>query len=133
MPLASIRRHSEISWSPNSGISSSHNGGDGNLNDVMAFTQLTIRSKFCESVAIASQNGATKTSSSAVVMTTTASQRRCHSCCCTRSITGQVATTRVVAQIVAGKNGQTIQTEAAISPVTNRIARIIRTRSRLPS
>ena len=66
-------------------------------------------------------------------MTTTAAQRRCPSRRCTRSINGQVATTKVVAQIVAGRNGHRIQNEVAISPVTNRIARMVRTRSRWPS
>ncbi len=108
---------------------SSHTGGGGNLNDAIALAQPTMRSKFWVIVATASQNGPIKTSSRARVMTVTASQRRCHSRRCTRSISGQVATTSVVAQIVAGTNGHRIQNEVAISPATNSTARMVRTRS----
>jgi hypothetical protein len=45
---------------------------------------------------------------------------------------GQVATTRVVAQMIAGKNGRKIQKQAAINPVTNSTASVVRVRSEWP-
>jgi hypothetical protein len=39
---------------------------------------------------------------------------------------GQVATTRVVAQMIAGRNGHNIQNEVAISPPTKRTASVVR-------
>src|SRR5260370_42518267 len=46
---------------------------------------------------------------------------------------GQVATTRVVAQMTAGRNGRNIQKQAPISPPTKRTARVVRVRSEWPS
>src|SRR6266851_6808092 len=46
---------------------------------------------------------------------------------------GQVATTSVVAQMIAGRNGRNIQKQAAISPPTKRTARVVRVRSEWPS
>ena len=88
-----------------------------------------MRSKCCVIVAIASQNGNTKISSNAIVITATASPRLCQSRSWTCSMMGQVATTRVVAQITAGKNGHNIQNEAAIRPPTKRTASVVRVSS----
>ena len=88
-----------------------------------------MRSKCCVIVVIASQNGRTKITSSAMVITATASPRLCQSRSWTCSMIGQVATTRVVAQITAGRNGHKIQKEAAISPPTKRTARVVRVSS----
>src|SRR5215831_13487788 len=46
---------------------------------------------------------------------------------------GHVATTSVVAQMIAGRNGRSIQKQAAISPATKRTARVVRVRSDRPS
>jgi hypothetical protein len=46
---------------------------------------------------------------------------------------GQVATTKVVAQMIAGRNGRNIQKQAAIIPPTKRTARVVRVRSEWPS
>ena len=60
----------------------------------------------------------------------TASQRRPHSIACTRSMSGHVATTIMVAQITAGRNGRKIQNEVAMSPTMQSTASIVRVRSR---
>ncbi len=129
MPLFSIPRHRSATYPPTSGRLISQAGGGGSWNEASAFAQPTIRSKFWVIAATASKNGTTKTRSSAKVMIATASPRLFHSWRCTRSISGKVATTRVVAQMIAGKNGHRIQNEATISPATNRIASIVRTGS----
>ena len=88
-----------------------------------------MRSKCCVIVVIASQNGRTKITSSAMVITATASPRLCQSRSWTCSIMGHVATTSVVAQMIAGRNGHNIQNEAAISPATKRTASVVRVSS----
>src|SRR5215470_11582372 len=80
-------------------------------------------------VAIASQNGRTKITNRAIVITATASPRLRQSRNWTCSIIGHVATTKVVAQIIAGRNGHKIQNEVAISPPTKRTARVVRVSS----
>src|SRR5262249_921465 len=80
-----------------------------------------------------SQNGTTNTSKRAIVMTATAIPRIFHSRRCTCIISGQVATTSVVAQMTAGRNGRNIQKQAPINPATNSTARVVRVRSDRPS
>src|SRR6266446_615788 len=48
-------------------------------------------------------------------------------------MTGQVATTSVVAQMTAGRNGRNIQKQVPISPATKKTARVVRVRSDRPS
>ena len=49
-------------------------------------------------------------------MTVTATQRRPPARRCTLIMSGQVATTIMIAQMIAPRNGRRIQSEAAISP-----------------
>jgi hypothetical protein len=81
-------------------------------------------------VAMASDSGTTSASSRMSVITNTASARFPHSRAWMPSITGQVATTTMVAQITAGRNGLNIQNEAAIRPPMKRTPRLIWARSR---
>src|SRR5262249_36014826 len=127
--LAAMLSQSCAALSPNSGTALSHSGGGGSLKFCMAVAQPRILSKFSVIVVMASQNGMIKTSSSARVITATANPRRFHSRCWTRSISGQVATTSVVAQMIAGTNGRNIQTHAAIQTGTKRTAKVVRVRS----
>jgi len=81
-------------------------------------------------VAMASDSGTTSTSNRRSVITNTASDRFPHSRAWMPSITGQVATTTMVAQITAGRNGRNIRNEAAIRPPMKRTPRVIWARSR---
>ncbi len=64
------------------------------------------------------------------VITATASRRLPQSRAWIARITGQVATTTMVAQMMAGRKGRNIQNEAAIRPPMKRIPRVIWARSR---
>src|SRR5215469_552161 len=129
MPLVVAFAHSRAACSPKNGRPANQCGGGGRWNFANNPAQPTMRSKCSVIVAIASQNGSTKISNNARVITATASPRLFHSCRCTRSMIGQVATTSVVAQIKAGRNGHRIQNEVAISPATERTARVVRVSS----
>lgn len=48
-----------------------------------------------------------------------------------RSMTGQVAITTIVAEIIAGRNGRKLQSEAAINIPRSIIAKVVRVKSRL--
>ena len=78
---------------------------------------------------MASQNGTISTSSKASVITTTAGERRLPVKRCTFSISGQVAMTRVTAQMIAGRNGCITQKLAVIRPPMNSTTRVVRVRS----
>ncbi len=67
-------------------------------------------------VPMASQNGVTKITSSAIVMIVTARARLPHSFACTARMSGQVAMTKVIAQIVAGRKGCKIHRLVTIRP-----------------
>ena len=68
-----------------------------------------------------------------MVMTMTASARLFQSRAWILSISGQVATTIMVAQTAAGRNGCRIQNEAAVSPTIRKTAKVVRVRSCLMS
>ena len=89
----------------------------------------TISSAFWISVAMASVTGTTNSSSSITVITTTAGSLRCHRRACRRSISGQVATTIVVAQMPAPMNGRKTQNAARIKPAMNSTPSVVRARS----
>ena len=67
-------------------------------------------------VPIAADSGTTSTSSRTTDITVTASQRRPPAQRCTLISSGQVATTIMIAQMIAPRNGRRIHSEAAISP-----------------
>jgi hypothetical protein len=73
--------------------------------------------------------GTMKTRSRTAVIVSTASQRRFQSFVCTRSITGQVATTIVVAHSRANRKGLRIQIESAMRPPMNSTAKTMRAMS----
>jgi hypothetical protein len=81
----------------------------------------------------ASDNGKTSTSKRAIVMTTTADVRLPHNVAWIQRMIGQVAITIIVAQMAAGRNGQTTQNEARIRAPIKSTARVVRVRSRLIS
>src|ERR1700738_3242502 len=123
MPLAAAFAQAEAAYVPKNGKTASQCGGGGSWKAAKEAPQPAMRSKCCVIVAIASQNGSTKITSSAMVITATASPRLCQSRSWTCTMMGQVATTSVVAQMIAGRKGHNIQNEAAISPPTKRTAR----------
>ena len=81
----------------------------------MDFSPSTISSAFITIVPMASVNGTTNTSSRINVIAATASARRLHSRAWNQSMTGHVATTIIVAQMTAARNGRRIQNEVTIS------------------
>src|SRR6516165_11328993 len=109
MPLVVAFAQSEAACSPKKGKPVSQCGGGGNRNDAKEVTQPAIRSKCCVIVAIASQNGRTKITKRAIVITAIAIPRLSQSRSCTCIMMGHVATTSVVAQMIAGRNGHKIQ------------------------
>jgi hypothetical protein len=62
-------------------------------------------------------------------MTATAGARRPPHAPSTRRISGQVATTIIVAQMKAARNGERIHSEPAISPPMNSTESVVRARS----
>ncbi len=81
-------------------------------------------------VTMASDSGTTKTSSSVEVISVVASQRRPHSRSCSQRSAGQVATTTIVAQITAPRNGRRIHSEPRIStPIVSTLS-VMRASSR---
>ena len=68
----------------------------------------------------------------AEVMTVTARPRRPHSTPCTRSISGQLATTTMVAQINGPRKGRRIHRAAASSRPMNSTPKVTRARSLAP-
>src|ERR1700747_3640428 len=96
--------------------SSSSQAGGGRVAGTRDWAHEASLSAFLRIVMTASERGTTKTSRSTMVMTMTASARLFQSRAWILSISGQVATTIMVAQTAAGRNGCRIQNEAAASP-----------------
>src|SRR5688500_9048998 len=96
----------------------------------MLLAQSATSSTLVTTVAIAAESGTTSTSSRTTDITVTASQRRPPLRRCAHSIIGQVATTIIVAQMIAPRNGCRIQNEAAISPPMNSTVSTMRVSSR---
>ena len=103
------------------------------MNDVSDFAHAAIWSALSTMVPTASESGTTSTRSSPRVITVTARARLFHSRACTQSISCQVATTIMVAQTTAGRNGRKIQNDAAMSAAMNSTASVVRVRSRCKS
>ena len=116
-------------FAPANGTRSSQSGGGPSLKPRSDLAQLAISSALATIVPIAAENGATKTSSSATIIAVTASQRLPQSRACAATISGQVDTTIIVAQMVAARNGRRIQNVAKIIPPRNSTARTMRARS----
>ena len=110
-------------------MAASQSGGGGNSIVAIDSAHATIWPVFLTMMPMANQNGTTNSSSSATVITATASDRRFHSRACSPRMIGQVATTSVAAQMIAGRKGQTIHSEMPISKAMNRIASVKRVRS----
>ncbi len=129
MPEAAYSRQRASSFSPTNGRPCSQSGGIGSLSVPSAFAQAMIWSAWSMIEPAASTNGSTNTSSITTSMTATASPRLPHSQRCARSISGQVATTIIAAQMRAARNGRRIQNAAVISPPMNSTASVVCVRS----
>ncbi len=99
---------------PTSGNPATQSGGGGIVIVCSALAQFTISSEYSTIVLTAVQNGSTNTSSMATVITATAGRRRRPKAASIFSISGQVATTIIVAQMTGTRNGRMIQMDAAI-------------------
>ena len=108
----------------------SHSGGlsAGRQADT-ARIQSPMTSTLTKMVPMASTSGTTNSSSSASDITSTATQRLPPAQACTRSISGQVATTTIVAQMVGPRKGRRIHSEPPISSPMKSTAKVVRVRS----
>ena len=95
--------------------------------------QPTITSPLSAIAATPSEKGTKKSSSSASVIAVTASDRRPPRRASMASSTGQVATTIMVAQMIAGRNGLMIHSELTMSPPIKITPSVMRARSRCVS
>ena len=81
-------------------------------------------------VPMASANGTANTSSKTAIIAAMASERRFHNRAWNHSSTGHVATTIMVAQIAAARNGRKIHSDATISAPRKIAPRSVRVSSR---
>ena len=100
------------------------------MNDASDFTHPTISSAFETIVPMANVRGTTNTPKSKSVINVTASARLPQSHSCAAIISGQVATTIVVAHTIAPRNGRKIQMEDPIKATIKRTASTPRVISR---
>src|SRR5215510_9243594 len=107
--MAAKSLHLAASRGPSSGTRSSQSGGCGTDQEASDWIQPAMSDEWSTIVESASVSGTSKPSSSNTVITATANPRRPHNTDCTRIIRGQVATTIMVAQITAGRNGRNTQ------------------------
>src|SRR5262245_36266987 len=115
--------------SPIRGSARTAAGGGGIFIVASASTQPLMRSAWSTMVLMAMARGTMRTSSRAMVMAATASERRFQSRRWIWRMSGQLATTIVVAQTTAGRNGRRTQNDAAMSPAMKSTARVTRARS----
>ena len=107
-PAASVA-HLSANCSPTPGMLSSHVGAGPSPCAIKSRMTAGLRSAASSSVLIASENGTMKASRTTRVMSATARDRRPPVIRCTHNNSGQVATTIVVAQISAPRNGRSVQ------------------------
>jgi translocation and assembly module TamA len=109
----------------------SHSGATSGRFQAAAMRAQSIRrSALPTMVAMASTSGTTNSSSSSSVMAVTASQRRPPVAACTRSISGQVATTTIVAQMAGPRKGRNTHSDTPNSSPMNSTPKVTRARSR---
>src|SRR5215831_8747877 len=113
------------------GIRSTQSGGGGMVRVVREFARSAILSMFPIKVATAKPNGTTRIKSSASVIAVAAKPRLPPNRACRDSNIGQVEITIITAHIKADTNGSMIQIVDTIRALMNRIARIVRVRSRV--
>jgi hypothetical protein len=101
---------------PTNGRSASQRGGNGIWKPASARTRAVISAEFETIVPMASVSGTTNSSSRITIIATIARARLLHSLACIRSITCQVTTTIIVAQMIDAMNGRRIQKAATIRP-----------------
>src|ERR1044072_5361461 len=94
------------------GMLATHSGGEGVFKEVRDFVHSTISSTFDTIVPIAKVSGTINTQSKSSVITASAKERLPHNQSWIFVIIGHVATTMVVAQTSAPRNGKRIQIEA---------------------
>src|SRR5215469_130612 len=119
-----------MALAPTSGRLASQAGGGSSLKEAKSFAQIAISSTFDTIAPTANVNGTTRTQSSKSVITVTAKARLFPNHLCSEIIKGHVATTTVVAQTIAPKNGRSIQIEDPIRATIKRTASTVRVISR---
>src|SRR5437667_10099244 len=128
--MAETSFHLAVSREPTRGSRSTQSGGGGTDHVASHCAPLAMSCEYATIVVRASASGTIRPSSNTIVITATANPRRPHSADWTRSIRGQVATTIMVAQTNAGRNGRKTQKVATIIPAMNSTASVGRARSR---
>src|SRR5262249_1872569 len=115
---------------PISGSRPTQSGGGGTDQVASCCTPPAMSSEYEMIVVRAKVSGTSRPSSNTTVITATASPRRPHSTDCARTSSGHVATTIMIAQTTAGRNGRKIQKLATIMPPMNSTPSVTRARSR---
>src|SRR5262245_19930833 len=129
-PAATSSRQAAPIRGPKKGMLSTHAGGGGRSNVRSDRAPAAIASA-CETAApMARVSGRRSRRKSAPVITRTASARRFQRRAWTRSRAGHVATTIVVAQMMAGRNGSRMRSESATSARMKSTAKTTRGMSR---
>src|SRR5262245_57120412 len=129
-PAAATRSHNSTALAPTKGIFATHSGWEGDLKSLNDLVHSTISSTFATMVPIAKVNGTTKMHSNRIVINATARARLFKSHACADIMSGQVATTIVVAHTTAPRNGRKIQIEDPINATMNKTPRTPRAMSR---
>src|SRR5512139_4057277 len=130
MPEAAILVQNSAALVPTRGMLMSHAGGGGILNVASAFTHTAICSEWVTIALMASPKGTIKTQKITMVINVIASERRPQSRVWRAVMSGQVDTTRVVAQIAGPRKGLRIQREVPIRPPMKSTANTVLVMSR---
>ena len=117
------------SFLPTRGSLPTHSGGCGKPESATLFARSRTSSACSAMVPIAAHRGITSRSSMPSVISATAGARRFPSRACRDFSIGQVATTSIVAQTAAARNGRRTHSEPAISSRMQMTARVMRARS----
>src|SRR4029450_12378097 len=107
--VAASCRHSAAILLPTRGKLATHSGGAGTPRAALALEHATASSARSTIAMTAMVSGAARIVSITRVMTVTARTRLPHSRACIARNAGQVATTTIVAQTTAGRNGRRTQ------------------------
>src|SRR5258705_2517714 len=128
-PSLAASRHAAATLGPTTGTRSTNAGGGGIVASCSDFVQAPTSSEYSARVLIATQNGSTNTRSITRIIAAIAGARLPPSQRCTETSSGHVATTTIVAQISATRNGRMIQNDAAMSPPIDSTASVVRVTS----
>jgi hypothetical protein len=130
LPSAAICPQAWLSFEPTTGRFATQTGGGGKEYVAAPLIHPTIWSAWLTIVPTEREKGMIKTSSRARVIMTTAGERLPPNHRWKRSMTGQVATTIMVAQIIARRKGRMIQNTAVSRTPMKRMPRVIPVMSR---